>query len=176
MSMQQLQVNTKFVNHLQPEWSKFVMDVKLTKDLHSTNFDHLYAYLRHHEAHTNEVRLMRQRYPDPLALVANTYNSSPSYTSQTQYHQQLSPIAQQYYSPPAQQQSNDVPMVQQRSYQCTKPKRPRNSAWFKEKMLLAEALESGVVLDEEYMEFLADNGDTITIGKDSQEIPTLSIF
>ncbi|GJR00370.1 hypothetical protein Tco_0523354 [Tanacetum coccineum] len=32
---------------------------------------------------------------------------------------------------------------------CTKPKTPRNSAWFKEKMLLTEALESGVVLDEE---------------------------
>ncbi|GJX83614.1 integrase, catalytic region, zinc finger, CCHC-type containing protein [Tanacetum coccineum] len=28
--------------------------------------------------------------------------------------------------------------------QCTKPKRPRNSAWFKEKAMLAEALESGV--------------------------------
>ncbi|GJY47848.1 hypothetical protein Tco_0437804 [Tanacetum coccineum] len=27
---------------------------------------------------------------------------------------------------------------------CTKPKRPKNSAWFKEKAMLAEALESGV--------------------------------
>ncbi|GJR13239.1 integrase, catalytic region, zinc finger, CCHC-type containing protein [Tanacetum coccineum] len=27
--------------------------------------------------------------------------------------------------------------------QCTQPKRPRNSAWFKEKMLLVQALESG---------------------------------
>nr|GEU33760.1 hypothetical protein [Tanacetum cinerariifolium] len=42
----------------------------------------------------------RQRYPDHLALVANTSNTSPSYTNQSQYHQQLSPIAQQYYSPP----------------------------------------------------------------------------
>nr|GFA00849.1 hypothetical protein [Tanacetum cinerariifolium] len=31
--------------------------------------------------------------------------------------------------------------------QCTKPKRPKNSAWFKEKMLLIEALESGAYLD-----------------------------
>ncbi|GJU93597.1 hypothetical protein Tco_1318353 [Tanacetum coccineum] len=43
--------------------------------------------------------------------------------------------------------------------QCTKPKRPRNSTWFKEKAMLAEALESMVVLDEEQMAFLADNGD-----------------
>ncbi|GKB09712.1 hypothetical protein Tco_0838024 [Tanacetum coccineum] len=44
--------------------------------------------------------------------------------------------------------------------QCTKPKRPRNLAWFKEKVMLAEALESGMVLDAEQMVFLADNGDT----------------
>ncbi|GKF64844.1 retrovirus-related pol polyprotein from transposon TNT 1-94, partial [Tanacetum coccineum] len=33
--------------------------------------------------------------------------------------------------------------------QCTKPKRPRNSTWFKEKMLPTKALESRVALDEE---------------------------
>ncbi|GKE05051.1 retrovirus-related pol polyprotein from transposon TNT 1-94 [Tanacetum coccineum] len=60
--------------------------------------------------------------------------------------------------------------------QCTKPKRPRNSAWFKEKVMLAEALESGVILDEEQMTFLADNKDTVTTGQQSQEIPTLTTF
>ncbi|GJR61431.1 retrovirus-related pol polyprotein from transposon TNT 1-94 [Tanacetum coccineum] len=44
--------------------------------------------------------------------------NTPSYSNQTQYHQPLSPFAQQYYSPHAQQQLNDVPMVQQRSYQA----------------------------------------------------------
>ncbi|GKF50018.1 hypothetical protein Tco_0143269, partial [Tanacetum coccineum] len=48
--------------------------------------------------------------------------------------------------------------------------------WFKEKMLIAQALESGVVLDEEHMAFLADNGDTIAIGQDSQELITITIF
>ncbi|GKC70943.1 hypothetical protein Tco_1116826 [Tanacetum coccineum] len=45
MTMTPIQVNTKFINHLQPEWSKFVTDVKLAKDLNNTNFDQLYAYL-----------------------------------------------------------------------------------------------------------------------------------
>ncbi|GKD76351.1 hypothetical protein Tco_1338972, partial [Tanacetum coccineum] len=44
--------------------------------------------------------------------------------------------------------------------QCTQPKRPRNAAWFKEKMLLAQAQESGQVLDEEQLVFLADPGIT----------------
>ncbi|GJY08929.1 retrovirus-related pol polyprotein from transposon TNT 1-94 [Tanacetum coccineum] len=56
--------------------------------------------------------------------------------------------------------------------QCTKPKKPRNLAWFKEKVMLAEPLESGVALDEEQMAFLADNGDIVTISQASQEIPT----
>ncbi|GJV13894.1 retrovirus-related pol polyprotein from transposon TNT 1-94 [Tanacetum coccineum] len=54
---------------LPPEWSKFVTDVKLVKDLHTTNFDQLYAYLEQHELHANEVRLMRERNQDPLALI-----------------------------------------------------------------------------------------------------------
>ncbi|GJU91871.1 hypothetical protein Tco_1304294 [Tanacetum coccineum] len=61
MTIKPIQINTKFVNHLQPEWSKFMTDGKLAKDLHNTNFDHLYGYLRHHEAHANEVYQTRQR-------------------------------------------------------------------------------------------------------------------
>ncbi|GJV44087.1 putative reverse transcriptase domain-containing protein [Tanacetum coccineum] len=51
MKMEQFQVNTKFINSLPPEWSKFVTDVKLVKDLHTTNFDQLHAYLEQHELH-----------------------------------------------------------------------------------------------------------------------------
>ncbi|GJX05131.1 hypothetical protein Tco_0191047 [Tanacetum coccineum] len=40
---------------------KFIMDVKLAKDMHTTNFDHLYELLRKPEAHANEVHLERQR-------------------------------------------------------------------------------------------------------------------
>ncbi|GKD25246.1 hypothetical protein Tco_1231460 [Tanacetum coccineum] len=50
-----MQVNTKFLNSLLPEWSKFVTDVKLVKDLNTTNFDQLHAYLEQHELHANEV-------------------------------------------------------------------------------------------------------------------------
>ncbi|GKC41429.1 retrovirus-related pol polyprotein from transposon TNT 1-94 [Tanacetum coccineum] len=42
--------------------------------------------------------------------------------------------------------------------QCTHPKRTRNTAWFKEKAMLAEAQEAGQILDEEQLAFLADPG------------------
>ncbi|GJU30217.1 hypothetical protein Tco_1173806 [Tanacetum coccineum] len=68
MTMQQVQVNTKFLNALPPEWSNFVIDKKLAKSLYTTNYDQLYAYLSQHERHANEVRIMHERYPDPLAM------------------------------------------------------------------------------------------------------------
>ncbi|GJZ04787.1 hypothetical protein Tco_0538062 [Tanacetum coccineum] len=59
------------LHNLPPEWSKFVTDFKLVKDLHTTNFDQLHAYLEQHELHANEVRLMREHNQDPLAFVAS---------------------------------------------------------------------------------------------------------
>nr|GEV10653.1 hypothetical protein [Tanacetum cinerariifolium] len=54
MKLEQFQVNTKFLNTLPLEWSKFVTDVKLVRDLHTTNIDQLHAYLGQHEFHANE--------------------------------------------------------------------------------------------------------------------------
>nr|GEU42202.1 hypothetical protein [Tanacetum cinerariifolium] len=75
-----------FVNHQEAAkavWdnSKFVTDVKLTKSLYTTTYDQLYAYLSQHKRHANAERIMRKRYPDPLALVAASqtlYNPSQS--------------------------------------------------------------------------------------------------
>ncbi|GJW23387.1 hypothetical protein Tco_0034009 [Tanacetum coccineum] len=90
-----------YLRFAQPEWRKLLTDVKLAKDMHESSFDQLHAYLRQHEVHANKVRMMRERFPDPLALVANLYitppyynNHQPQYNTQSQYHQQLSPVAQ----------------------------------------------------------------------------------
>ncbi|GJS94406.1 hypothetical protein Tco_0801374 [Tanacetum coccineum] len=53
---------------IQGETFKFVTDVKLAKSLYTTGSDQLYAYLYQHERHANEERIMRERYPNPLAL------------------------------------------------------------------------------------------------------------
>nr|GEZ40379.1 hypothetical protein [Tanacetum cinerariifolium] len=58
MKLEQFQVNTKFLNTLPPEWSKFMTDVKLVRDLHTTNVDQLHAYLGQHEYHAKEVWLV----------------------------------------------------------------------------------------------------------------------
>ncbi|GJS49501.1 integrase, catalytic region, zinc finger, CCHC-type containing protein [Tanacetum coccineum] len=73
-----MQVNTKFLNSLPPEWSKFVTAIKLVKDFHTTNFDQLHSYFQQNELHANEVRIMRERNHDPLALVAD-HQQTPSH-------------------------------------------------------------------------------------------------
>ncbi|GJT86286.1 retrovirus-related pol polyprotein from transposon TNT 1-94 [Tanacetum coccineum] len=243
MTMQQVQVNTKFLNTLPPEWSKFVTDVN----------DNLFPSLSQHEAHATEVRLMRERFPDPLALIANkshilSYQTNhQSQYNPTHYQQQSSPLdsglavpsflpgddpvaslnkamallttiitscfpttnnqlrtssnprnqatiqdgrvtVQQVQGRQGQSfagmrsKSNATSSVINRNggnnatvqarvvrcyncqgeehmaRQCTQPKRPRNSTWFKEKILLVQAHEAGQILDEEQLTFLADPG------------------
>ncbi|GJW24934.1 retrovirus-related pol polyprotein from transposon TNT 1-94 [Tanacetum coccineum] len=269
MNLEKFQINIKFLNSLPLEWSKFVTDVKLVRDLHTTNFDQLYAYLQSHELHANEVRLLRERRQDPLALVANQqtphhFNNHQSSYNNPLFQQQVSPSqfqspygtvhpSQQYSTtypssslaisyPPAHHsnaysstiyhdvypQPQSVPQIEyivstvnQQSHitefpqidsglavpvlnkgddlidainkmmsflvntaglggqnsgqqhvvkcfncqgeghiarQCMHPKRKRDAAWYKEKVLLVKAQEIGKVLSEEELEFLAYPG------------------
>ncbi|GKA89511.1 integrase, catalytic region, zinc finger, CCHC-type containing protein [Tanacetum coccineum] len=120
MKLEQFQVNTKFLNSLPPEWSKFVTDVKLVRDLHTTNFDQLHAYLEQHELHANEVRIMRERNQDPLALVAN-HQMTPSHfnTYQSSYN---NPQFQQQFSPSQSPQYGSIHPTQH--YSTTYPSTP----------------------------------------------------
>ncbi|GJY99051.1 retrovirus-related pol polyprotein from transposon TNT 1-94 [Tanacetum coccineum] len=99
--LEQFQVNTKFLNTLPPEWSKFMTDVKLVRDLHTTNIDQLHAYLGQHEFHANEVRLMHERNSDPLALVATHQMTQSPYQTHQNSHQntQFQPQVSSYQSP-----------------------------------------------------------------------------
>ncbi|GJZ00495.1 retrovirus-related pol polyprotein from transposon TNT 1-94 [Tanacetum coccineum] len=130
MKLEQFLVNTKFLNTLPLEWSKFVTDVKLVQDLHPTNIDQLYAYLGQHEFHANEVRLMHERNSDPLALgrqiffasgISRTYTPGASGSNSGK---QRTVICYNY--------NREGNM----SKQCTIPKRKRDDSWFKDKVLL----------------------------------------
>ncbi|GJU86375.1 hypothetical protein Tco_1293921 [Tanacetum coccineum] len=67
---------------------KFVTYVKLAKSLYTTTYDYLYAYLSQHEHHANADGVMHERYPNPLALVAN----SQTLCNPSQSPQHLVPI------------------------------------------------------------------------------------
>ncbi|GJZ58146.1 retrovirus-related pol polyprotein from transposon TNT 1-94 [Tanacetum coccineum] len=75
MTMSRMQLNSKFMNNMLPEWSRFITEVKLNRGLKESNCDQLYAYLKQHEVHANENRIMMERFcqpnNDPLALVSD---------------------------------------------------------------------------------------------------------
>ncbi|GJU85813.1 retrovirus-related pol polyprotein from transposon TNT 1-94 [Tanacetum coccineum] len=114
MQLEQFQVNTKFLNTLPAEWSKFDTDVKLVKDLHTTNVDQIHAHLEQHERHANEVRLMHERNSDPLALVAShqmtqfPYQSHQHSYKNSQHQQQVSPYQSSQYEAPLESQQHSV--------------------------------------------------------------------
>ncbi|GKB63024.1 40S ribosomal protein S25 [Tanacetum coccineum] len=124
---------TLLLNTLPPEWSKFVTDVKLVQDLHTTNVDQLHAYLGQHEFHANEVRLMHEPQTHPLdfwrqtSLAAGTTRTYTPGSSGSNSGKQRTVICYNY--------KGEGHM----SKQCTKPKRKRDDSWFKDKVLLVQA-------------------------------------
>ncbi|GKB60468.1 retrovirus-related pol polyprotein from transposon TNT 1-94 [Tanacetum coccineum] len=75
-------INTKFLNSLQPEWLKYVTQVRLAKRLIVDTFDDLFDYLQQFEKLVNVSRAKKlEKSHDPLALVAHTGSSSRNTSS-----------------------------------------------------------------------------------------------
>nr|GEV72176.1 integrase, catalytic region, zinc finger, CCHC-type, peptidase aspartic, catalytic [Tanacetum cinerariifolium] len=234
MTMSKLQLNSKFVNNMLPEWGRFVTVVKLNRGLRDSNYDQLLAYLKQHEAYAKENKMMLERLSqptvDPLALlsnVSNTQHGSPSSSTSSitplpppranssspaddlieNLTSTLALLTQSYitFLPQTNNQlrtssnarnqatiQNGRVVVQNgqarpgqartvKCYNyngtgyitrnCTQPKRPQNSEYFKDKMLLMQAQENRVALDVEQLLFLAAK-DCDAFDSDVDEAPT----
>ncbi|GKB63085.1 hypothetical protein Tco_0919271 [Tanacetum coccineum] len=165
MKLEQFQVNTKFLNTLPPEWSKFVTDVKLVRDLHTTNIDQLHAYLGQHEFHANEIRLMHENNSDLLALRGDdpidSINHVMSFlTAVVTSHYPTTNNQLRNSSNPSQQATiNDWRMTLQ-------PIQGRQTSF-------VAAQENGQILHEEELAFLADLG--IIEGQATQTVITHNV-
>ncbi|GJS83421.1 hypothetical protein Tco_0749962 [Tanacetum coccineum] len=74
-STEKIASNLKFLNNLQPEWSRHVTIVHQTKDLHEVDYTQLYDFLKYNQVEINELRAERiARTHDHLALMANSNN------------------------------------------------------------------------------------------------------
>nr|GEV46083.1 hypothetical protein [Tanacetum cinerariifolium] len=169
ITMSRMQLNSNFANNLLPEWGRFVTAVKLNRGLRDSNYDQLYAYLKQHEAHANENKMMLDRFTqhtvDPLALMSNV--------SHQQHYSQSSSTLPSTYVPPylAENALLDSGYI---AKNCTQPKRPQNSDYYKDKMLLMQAQENEVALDEEQLLFLAGGQDN-AIDEDVDEQPVYDL-
>nr|GFA17145.1 hypothetical protein [Tanacetum cinerariifolium] len=67
--------NLKFLNNLQPKWSRHVTIVHQTKDLHTDDYTELYDFLKYNQKEVDELKAERlTKTQDPLALMANSNN------------------------------------------------------------------------------------------------------
>ncbi|GJV94368.1 hypothetical protein Tco_1545945 [Tanacetum coccineum] len=85
---QEISINTKFLNSLQPEWSKYVTMTRQKYALKTAEYDQLYDHLSQFEPHVNASKAKKAtRNHDPLALVSNSHaHSSNSHTSSSYCH------------------------------------------------------------------------------------------
>ncbi|GKE12798.1 hypothetical protein Tco_1416349 [Tanacetum coccineum] len=86
-----ISINTKFLNSLQPEWSKYVTMTRQIANIKETEFDNLFDTLIQYEPHVIASRAKKAaRNHDPLGLVAHLNvhslhsHVSPSYSHSLQ--------------------------------------------------------------------------------------------
>nr|GEX31272.1 retrovirus-related Pol polyprotein from transposon TNT 1-94 [Tanacetum cinerariifolium] len=188
MTMSKLQLNSKFVNNILPEWGRFVTAVKLNRGLRDSNYDQLFAYLKQHEAHAKENKMIleclsqptAQPTADPLALLSNGrpnrgQGMNPRGGSAAGYGEAQNRVGNVNQGQVRLGQARTVKCYNCNgtghiAQNCTQPKRPQNSEYFKDKMLLMQAEENGVALDAEQLLFLA-GGSNNAFDDDVDEQP-----
>ncbi|GJW38575.1 hypothetical protein Tco_0064420 [Tanacetum coccineum] len=86
-----ISINTKFLNSLQPEWSKYVIMTRQNHNLKEIEYDKLFDTLSQYEPHVNASKakkVARNHYPFALVAHSNVYSSqshvSPSYSHSPQ--------------------------------------------------------------------------------------------
>nr|GEX71715.1 hypothetical protein [Tanacetum cinerariifolium] len=197
MTMSRMQLNSKFVNNMLPEWGRFVTVVKLNRGLRESNYDQLYSYLKQHKTHSKENKMMLEHFSqhtvDPLTLMSNVsnphrYSPSSSNLSSTQGRQnrgqEMNPQgrgAARYGG--VQNRVGNVNSGQARPVKCyncngaghiarycTQPKQPQNSKYYKDNMLLMQAQENRDLALNVDNVFQADDCDVFD--SDVDEAPT----
>ncbi|GKC67283.1 hypothetical protein Tco_1099881 [Tanacetum coccineum] len=137
-----VQVNTKFLNSLPPEWS-LVVPVFNQGDDPIAYLNKAMAFL------IDEASSRFHLTNNQLCTSSNPRNQATIQDGRVTVQQVQGRQGQSYASTGY---KGECHMARQ----CTQPKRPRNAAWFKEKAMLAEAQEAGQILNEEQLAFLTD--------------------
>ncbi|GJS34442.1 integrase, catalytic region, zinc finger, CCHC-type containing protein [Tanacetum coccineum] len=162
------QVNVQFLLQLQPEWQRFVTLVKQSQELKTVSYHKLYDILKQHQNEVNEIRAERlARTANPLALStrnrgkaivtssAPTYDPEPATVTEDEEMSKEKEIDKlmalislsENVGTPVVVQKSGIQCYNCKEYghvsrECQKPKRVKDAAYHKEKMLLCKQEES----------------------------------
>ncbi|GJZ93627.1 retrovirus-related pol polyprotein from transposon TNT 1-94 [Tanacetum coccineum] len=190
MTMSPMKINTKFVNHLQPEWSSyspivvqqpptFQPDTGLaipnflpTDDpIKSLNKDMIFlSSVYCSKFHPTNKQLRTSSNPIAQATIHNGQvtvqnvqgRQSQGYAGNAGNNQAsgarvINTVGNAGANQPRVIICYNCNGKGHIAKQCTTRKKVKDSRWFKEKMLIAQAQEAGVVLNKEQQDFLADS-------------------
>nr|GEU53247.1 integrase, catalytic region, zinc finger, CCHC-type, peptidase aspartic, catalytic [Tanacetum cinerariifolium] len=176
MTMSKLQLNSKFVNNMLPEWGRYVTAVKLNRGLRDSNYDQLYAYLKQHETHAKENKMMLEHFSQPTVdPLTNNQLQTSSNARNKAIIQDGRVVVQNVQGHPNRGQGMNPRGRNAAGYGGAPNRvgndnqgqaRPGQARTIKcyncnEKMLLMQAQENEVALDAEQLLFLAGGQDNV---------------
>nr|GEY99075.1 hypothetical protein [Tanacetum cinerariifolium] len=179
------QVNVQFLLQLQPEWQRFVTLVKQSQELKTVSYHKLYDILKQHQNEVNEIKAERiARAANPLALVAQqppVYHpqNQPSMAAEDDEMSKdkeidkpmalISLSFKKIYKPTNNnlRTSSNTNRANQDNFQGLtealgikikglNPKRAKDAAYHKEKMLLCKQKDVGIQLNAEQADWRDD--------------------
>nr|GEZ57203.1 integrase, catalytic region, zinc finger, CCHC-type, peptidase aspartic, catalytic [Tanacetum cinerariifolium] len=131
----------------------------MSQELKTVSYHKLYGILKHHQNEVNEIRAERiARVANPLALVAQ--QQQPVYNPQTHpthYTQNSLTRSQQAATRNIGKAIEFVHVAKE----CQKPKRVKDAAYHREKMLLCKQEEAGIQLNAEQADWRDDTDDEL---------------
>nr|GEW66897.1 integrase, catalytic region, zinc finger, CCHC-type, peptidase aspartic, catalytic [Tanacetum cinerariifolium] len=152
-----------------PEWSRFVTIIKQQHKLDEVSYHKLFDILKQYQKEVNELHPERLAKNDnPLALVATAQANQDPYYQISKYKGKE--IAKPITSPSEsaskkdrdpEQAQRDKDMQKNLALIEKKPKRVKDFAYHKEKMLLCKQAKKGVPLQAEQCDWLADTDEEI---------------
>nr|GEX59331.1 hypothetical protein [Tanacetum cinerariifolium] len=150
MTMSRMQLNSKFVNNMLPEWGKFVTAVKLNRGLRDSNYDQL------NQATVQDGRVVVQ---NVQGRQNRGQGMNPWGGGAAEYGGVQNRVGNANLGQARQVKCYNCNGKGHIARNCTQPKRPQNSEYCKDKMLLMQAQENGVALDAKQLLFLAGGQD-----------------
>nr|GEX19034.1 hypothetical protein [Tanacetum cinerariifolium] len=181
-----MQVNVKFLQQLQPKWSRFVTIVKQQHKLDEVSYHKLFDILKQYQKEVNKLPSEEDNDPEQaqrdkdmqknLALIAKYFKkiykptNNNLRTSSNSRNKNVDTTSRENVGNLVVQQSG-IQCFNYKEFghfakECRKPKRVKDSVYHKEKMLLCKQAEKGVLLQAEQYDWLADTDKEI----DEQEL------